>query len=401
MILTADPFNAFLDRNEPPPLHAGDGPLAGSTMAVKDIFDIAGQKTGGGNPHKLAEAQPARTTAPAVQALLDAGAAYRGRTQTDELTFSLMGQNVHYPRPVNPAAPDRVTGGSSSGSAAAVAAGLADVALGSDTGGSIRAPAGFCGLVGLRTTHGAIPLVGAMPLAPSFDTFGWFAKDIETYIRVADVLLDRETTAAWNVAKLRVMHLDILDGLVIGAAEADAYRRMAAIAHGLLGQPVAATALTHSIDDLYWCFRSLQAYEAWGVHGAWISGADRQLDPAVRDRFAFGATIDAATRDAETALRDAFRTELAECLGDDGILIMPTAPGAAPLRDSSFDDFQAYRERALRLLCLSGLSGFPQITLPLGQIDGAPFGLSLLGPAGSDRRLIALGRGILDAAKER
>jgi amidase len=116
-----------------------------------------------------------------VQKLLDAGARFIGRTQTDELTFSLMGQNAHFPEPVNPAAPDRVTGGSSSGSAAAVAGGLADIALGSDTGGSIRAPASFCGLIGLRTTHGAITLEGAMPLAPSLDTFGWFARDIETY----------------------------------------------------------------------------------------------------------------------------------------------------------------------------------------------------------------------------
>lgn len=401
MTLTTDPFNAFLDRNEPPPPHAGDGPLAGCTMAVKDIFDIAGQRTGGGNPRKLAEARPAPMTAPAVQALLDAGAACVGRTQTDELTFSLMGQNVHFPHPVNPAAPERVTGGSSSGSAAAVAAGLVDIALGSDTGGSIRAPASFCGLVGLRTTHGAIPLAGAMPLAPSFDTFGWFAKDIETYIRVAAVLLAPEPALAWNVARLRVMHLDVLDGLVAGTQEAAEYRRMAAIAHGLLGRPVAAPALTHSIDDLYWCFRRLQAHEAWAVHGAWISASDRQLDPAVRERFAFGAGVDAATRDAETARRDAFRTELAERLGEDGILVMPTVPGAAPLRDASPDDLQAYRERALRLLCLSGLSGFPQITLPLGRIGGAPFGLSLLGPAGSDRRLIALGRGMLDAGRER
>ena len=174
-----DPFNAFLDHSSEAVSHASEGPLSGLTLAVKDIFDIAGHRTGGGNPNKLAEAATARATAPSIQKLLDAGARFVGRTQTDELTFSLMGQNAHYPFPINPAAPDRVTGGSSSGSAAAVAGGLADIAIGSDTGGSIRLPASFCGLIGLRITHGSISLQGAMPLAPSLDTFGWFARDIE------------------------------------------------------------------------------------------------------------------------------------------------------------------------------------------------------------------------------
>ena len=165
------------------------GPLAGLTLGVKDIFDVAGYVTGCGNPDKAENDPPAAKTAPAVQKLLDAGARFLGKTQTEELAFSLTGQNVHFPHPVNPGAPDRVTGGSSSGSAAAVAGGLADIATGSDTGGSIRAPASFCGLVGLRTTHGAISLDGTMPLAPSFDTFGWFARDIETYVKVGEVLL--------------------------------------------------------------------------------------------------------------------------------------------------------------------------------------------------------------------
>ena len=426
-----DPFNAFVVGPETAAKAAPPGPLSGLTLAVKDIFDVQGQRTGGGNPQKLAEANPAAETAPAVQKLLDAGAIQIGRTQTDELTFSLLGQNAHYPFPVNPAAPDRVTGGSSSGSAAAVAGGLADIATGSDTGGSIRAPASFCGLVGLRTTHGAISLEGAMPLAPTFDTFGWFAKDMETYERVARILLapssgpsgrllpagekraaDRpvsssphrgaggERSEPGEGAQLRPFRLPALNALVLGNAEAAEYRRMETLVADVLGAPAEAPPLSRSMDDLYWTFRRLQAYEAWAVHGPWIEAKDRKLGPGVIERFEFGKSLGCEIANNETPNRAALREELAQLLGDDGVIVMPTVPGAAPLKDGPFDTLQDYRERALRLLCLSGLTGFPQITMPLGTVDGAPFGISLLGPTGSDMALIGLARRIIDHAGE-
>lgn len=391
-----DPYNAFVAGPETPAAGSGSGPLAGLTFAVKDIYDVKGQRTGGGNPQRLAEASPAHKTAPPVQKLLDAGATLVGRTQTDELTFSLMGQNAHYPWPVNPAAPGRVTGGSSSGSAAAVAGGLVDFASGSDTGGSICGPASFCGLIGLRTTHGAIPLDGAMPLAPTFDTFGWFAKDAETYERIANVLL----RPSGSLAKPRPLHLPALDGLLLGDAEAAEYRRMAGIVADVLGAAAEAPPLTQPIDELYWTFRKLQAYEAWAVHGPWISQKERNLGPGVKERFEFGSTLGCEVASAETSKRTALRDELAQLLGDDGVIVMPTMPGAAPLTDTPFDDIQNYRERALRLLCLSGLSGFPQITIPLGRVDDAPFGISLLGPAGTDMSLIGLARDILAHAQK-
>ncbi|MGX9574942.1 amidase [Mesorhizobium sp. f-mel] len=391
---TCGPLNAFLDLDDIPVSNAQSGPLAGLRLAVKDIYDVAGYRTGCGNPQKHREASPASATAPAVQALLDSGARFVGKTQTDELAFSLMGLNAHFPSPVNPAAPDRVTGGSSSGSAAAVAGGLADIAIGSDTGGSIRAPASFCGLIGLRTTHGRISLEGAMPLAPSLDTFGWFARDMATYEKVGTVLLD-DDRQRHDLA--RALALDALDGLVLGPQQADEYRAMVRTVASVLGAPRTVAPLSHSTDDLYWCFRKLQGYEAWQNHGAWISQGDRMLGPGVKERFEHGATIDLATARHETERRVSFRIELADLLGEDGVLVLPTAPGAAPLKAASFDELQTYRERALRLLCLSGLSGFPQITLPLGKADGAPFGLSLLGPKNSDRQLLTLAARILSA----
>lgn len=389
---TRGPLNAFLDVDQIAVANVQSGPLAGLRLAVKDIYDMAGYRTGCGNPQRYRETSPASATARAIQALLDSGARFVGKTQTDELAFSLMGLNAHFPSPVNPAAPGRVTGGSSSGSAAAVAGGFADIAIGSDTGGSIRAPASFCGLIGLRTTHGRISLDGTMPLAPSLDTFGWFARDMVIYDKVGAVLLGDDLH---RHELQRPLALDVLDALVLGPKEADEYRGMVQNVASVIGAPQAASPLSHSIDDLYWCFRKLQGYEAWQSHGAWISEGDRMLGPGVKERFEHGATIDAATARCEAERRDAFRHELADRLDDDGVIVLPTVPGAAPLKAASFDDLQIWRERALRLLCLSGLSGFPQITLPLGQVDGAPFGLSLLGPKNSDRQLVALAARIL------
>lgn len=397
MTNATDPFNAFLEAKQVLVPNAQSGPLSDLRLAVKDIYDVAGLVTGCGNPQILAEGKAASQTAPAVQAMLDAGARFVGKTQTDELAFSLMGQNAHYPHPINPADPTRVTGGSSSGSAAAVAAGLADIAVGSDTGGSIRAPASFCGLLGLRTTHGLISLDGTMKLAPSLDTFGWFTKDVETYAAVAKLLIGED---AHRGQLSRPLALDWLDTLPTGPIEAAEYSTMRALAELAIGPTTMALPLSLSPDELYWCFRRIQAYEAWQTHGAWILAKDRGLGPGVKERFEFGRTIDAADYQAEIARRGVLRAQLAGQLGDDGILVLPTVPGAAPFANGSHEELLAYRERALRLLCLSGLTGFPQITLPIGKVDGAPFGLSLLGPAGSDIALIALGRKILQAATD-
>ena len=391
-----DPFNAFVERPERLEF-AKDGPLHGETLGVKDIFDVEGLVTGWGNPQRKSESVTAAATAPSVQKLIDAGAQFVGKTQTDELAFSLMGQNAHFPHPVNRAAPDRVTGGSSSGSAAAVASGLASIATGSDTGGSIRAPASFCGLVGLRTTHGRISLEGAMPLAPSLDTFGWFARDIGLYEKVGNLLLGADT----HGEKLaRFLYIPVLEHLLAGEKEVAAYRPMFGAVRSVMGAPRAAAQPTATIDELYLCFRQIQGAEAWAVHGQWISERDRGLGPGVKDRFEYGSTIDSETVQTQIKRRERFREELAAILGGDGVLVLPTVPGAAPLASSSFEELQGYRERALRLLCLSGLSGFPQISLPIGSVHDAPFGISLIGPSGSDRQLIALGREILEAAEK-
>ncbi|MCP4316776.1 MAG: amidase [Hyphomicrobiales bacterium] len=393
-LVRTDPFNAFMDIDGPAIEPKPGGPLSGCTLAVKDIFDVAGYKTGCGNPQKLEETAPARTTAPAVQVLLDAGAEFIGKTQTEELAFSLTGDNAHYPRPINPAAPDRVTGGSSSGSVAAVAGELADIATGSDTGGSVRAPASYCGLVGLRATHGLISLAGTMPLAESFDTVGWFTRDIDLYIEIAGLLLP-QSSALLN----RVMRLPEQEAMLAGTAEMNAFEAAAKAVEEITGNAKQTTLGSLDIEQRYWTFRRIQSYEAWQAHGAWISAAERNLGPGVKERFAFGSEISDAEYAAETENRRTLVEEFADLVADDGLIVMPTVPGAAPLARGTFNEIQDYRERALRLLSLSGLTGYPQLTLPLSTVGGAPFGLSLMGPRGSDLALLAIGRNLLKATQ--
>jgi amidase len=194
MPLIHDTAHAFVPYPDAPVPHAATGPLSGLCFAAKDLFDVAGYPTGGGQPFVLAMSGIKTQTAPAVQQLLDAGARFIGKTVTDELAFSMNGNNAHFGAPINGAAPDRISGGSSSGSASAVSSRLCDFALGSDTGGSVRAPANHCGLYGIRPSHGRISLEGVLDLAPSLDTCGYFARDVETFARVSDVLLGADAT---------------------------------------------------------------------------------------------------------------------------------------------------------------------------------------------------------------
>lgn len=390
-----DTVNGFMNYPDVPVESAPDGRLAGLTLAVKDIFDVAGYPTSCGNPTKLAGAEPASSTARAVQMLLDAGAQFAGKTITDELAFSLAGQNVHYGAPVNSKAPERISGGSSSGSAAAVAAGLVDIATGSDTGGSIRAPASYCGLIGLRTTWGRIPLDGTMPLAWSLDTFGWFARDMATYKDVGAVLLGHyeEPGAALSRALVATDAFDLLMDEHDHAALAPAMAQVASI----LGEPAPATVASDGLEAWYWTFRYIQAYEAWQAHGDWIEQTKPDLGPGVGERFFFGRDVDEKTFRDSRRHRTDIQKRMELLLGEDGVLILPTVPSIAPRQDAPLDALDAFRNRALSILCIAGLTGFPQISLPMAERDGCPLGLSLIAPAGRDRALIALAARILDA----
>lgn len=389
-----DPAHAFMPYPKVPVPHAATGPLAGLDFGVKDLFHVAGYPTSGGQPLLLALLGVQDRTAPTVRKLLDAGARFAGKTVTDELAFSMNGQNAHFGSPVNGAAPDRICGGSSSGSASAVSSRLCDFALGTDTGGSVRAPASHCGLVGLRPTHGRISLHDVLDLAPSLDTCGWFARDVATFARVADVLLGDD--AAPVPANVRLLAPTDLWPLATPAAT-DALAPVRRRIEDILGPARPVQVVLQDLDTLYWRFRHLQGHESWQTDGPFLRRFAPPLGPGVAQRFAWSAEVTDAQVLEARAYRERFRAQLADLLEADGVLLMPTMPDIAPLANESEAGLEDYRNRAIRLLCSAGLSGFPQLTLPLARRDGAPLGISLLGPAGSDRSLVRLAERIAQA----
>lgn len=382
-----DSFGAFMKGGPVTLDGSGQGPLAGLTFAAKDVFDIAGHPTSNGQPvwpetHPL----PART-AGAVQQLLDAGAMLVGKTVCDEMCYSLAGDNAHYGAPINPAAPDRAVGGSSSGSAAAVAGGLVDFALGTDCGGSVRCPASFTGLYGLRPTHDRVDASGVAPLAGSFDVVGWFARDAKLFADVGGVLLGGQRR---DIVPVRALILeDAFSRMPDGereATEAAADRAIAKL--GLT--PERVTVAAEGLDRWFAAFRHLQALEIWGNHADWVRENSPAFGPGVKERFAYAATLTDADRAEHQPVRDIARARIDTLLsGGDAILVMPTAP-VSPKRDASDAEVEDFRARTMGLTCLAGLSGCPQYSLPLASTD-APLGISLLGPRGADETLLEFG----------
>ena len=382
-----DPAHAFVPYPDVPVPHAATGPLSGLRFGVKDLFDVAGYPTGGGSPFVLAMSGIKTRTAPTVQRLLDAGAAMAGKTVTDEFAFSMNGNNAHFGAPINGAAPERISGGSSSGSASAVSNGLCDFALGTDTGGSVRAPANHCGLYGLRPTHGRIALAGVLDLAPSLDTCGFFTRDSHSFARVASVLMDADPQAL--PATPRLLWPTDVWALLAPEVAADA-APVADAVQAVLGRASPVAVVQDSFDAMYWHFRHLQGRESWMTDGPLIERFAPPLGPGVAERFAWSKQVSDAQFAAAGAFRSSYAQWIDDLLGHDGVLLMPTMPDVAPLSAAPDSALEDYRNRAIRMLCIAGLARTPQLSLPLLRRNGAPMGLSLLGPRGSDRSLVAL-----------
>lgn len=398
MPIVHDTARAFMPYEGPAVPHAPTGPLAGLTFGVKDLFDVAGYPTSGGQPLLLALSGIKARHAVTVQRLLESGAVFAGKTVTDELAFSMNGNNAHFGAPINGGATDRISGGSSSGSASAVSNRLVDFALGTDTGGSVRAPASHCGLYGIRPTHGRVSLEGCLDLAPSLDTCGWFARDALTFARVADVLMQPDAPGLAQGLASRPRLLLPTDVWALAVPEAaQALSGPQAHIEATLGAATAVEAALDSFDDMYWNFRYIQGREAWMTDGGFIERYHPPLGAGVAQRFSWSKAVTDAQVAQATAFRARFVAHLQSLLGDDGVLLMPTMPDVAPLRSDSEDALEDYRNRAIRMLCIAGLSGLPQISLPLGRRAGAPLGISLLGPAGSDRSLIAMAQRVAQA----
>jgi amidase len=364
----------------------GSGPLDGRTMAVKDMFAIEGHVSSFGLARWRETHAPAGSTAPVIQALLAAGASMAGLAKMDQIAWSIVGNVGEGTAPLNAVYPDRFTCGSSSGPASAVAAGLADIGIGSDTGGSVRAPAAACGLFGLRPTHGVINIAGALPLAPSFDTVGILTRDLGLLGQVLSVVVSGvdEPGAFRRVA----MPSDGLGSL--SAAAADAVRNVATdLAHEAgceLVEQEFGEFLNGAVEGL---FSRLQAREVWDNHGPWLAQNTDALAPDVASRVRRAGELSREPATADELAWRAFRDAVDEWLPADTVAVLPVLANLPLRREGTAEEILAFRSNALVYTAPGSLSGRPELVVPVRHAaTGLYVGVGVLGPRGSDAALV-------------
>ena len=360
------------------------GALSGLDVVVKDVFDIAGTVTGFGNPDWARLHPPASADAAVVSRLRDAGARITGKTTTVEFTFGLEGTNHWYGTPLNPAAAQRLPGGSSCGSASAVAAGLAGVGLGSDTGGSVRIPASYCGLFGIRPSLGAISLQGAMPYAPSLDVPGWLCRDPQTLRRVGDELLPCGPALDGGLLLLR----EAFDNARPEVAEA-----LGRVCDRLAGAGWSVHELGlagHSLEPLREAMADIHGREVWQSLGAWIEVHAPAMGEHTAQRMRTASRVQGSTVRSARSLREAFRARMQRLLGAGAVLVFPTSPCVAPPCEAVPSSLDELRRQTQRVTAIAGLAGLPEVSMPVTRVDGLPVGLSLAAAAGRDRALLEL-----------
>ena len=400
----AQPLDRSVWRNVGDPFwHAqGDGPLNGLTFAVKDLFAIAGRRIGAGNPTYLRHARPEATTAPAVSDLLLGGASLRGIARTDEFAYSIAGDNPHYGTPPNGAVPGALPGGSSNGPASAVATGQTEIGLATDTAGSIRVPASYQGLWGLRTTHDLVPRQGLVPLAQSFDTIGWLTRDSATLQRVVDWCLTYDGSAStervYGSSDEDLPWRFLVVAEAVEAAEPATREAFGALLDRIAAAPDAPAVGTVSIGDLdryYEPFRIVQGAEAWRNHGQWLREHPDATGAAVGERFRIASEITGEQEAAARAELRGLREHLRELAGD-AVLVLPAVPGPAPMRTRSGAQVDAVRAATLRMTTPAAVGGLPALSAPLltvaSQLGPAPVGVSFVSGEGTDIALVRAAR---------
>ncbi|GMG99708.1 hypothetical protein Nepgr_001548 [Nepenthes gracilis] len=421
-------YGAFMEKfilAPPPPSSASPHPLPldGLTFAVKDIFDVEGHMTGFGNPDWARTHTTAKSTAPAVLAILRAGATCVGKTVMDEMAFSINGENIHYGTPRNPCAPDRVPGGTSSGSAVAVGAKLVDLALGTDTGGSTRVPASFCGILGFRPSHGLVSVVGVIPMSQSFDTVGWCARDPSILKQVGRALLplpDMETASpskiiiAEDCFRLLTIPIDrvkqplvksvekLFGGHVIENMNFGDYvkENVPSLMHFMDKGGPGLEYNIPSLAALSTAMRTRQKYEFKNNHGEWVASVNPDLGPGIAERVWESIRMTYENIDLCQSVKTEFHAALCSLLGEFDVLAIPTVPGPPPRLQTETKSLETFRARAFSLLFIAGASGFCQATIPLGMHENLPVSVSLLAKHSSDRFLLNLVETVYGTIKE-
>lgn len=388
----ADPHNAFCHDVDVHIDGKPGGPLSGLAFGAKDLFHVKGHRTGGGNFDWRDTHPPADETAWAIEALLAAGATLVGKTITDEISRGIFGESAFYGTPTNARAPGRIPGGSSSGSAAAVAGGTVPFALGTDTAGSVRVPSSFCGLYGIRTTHGRVPFQGVLPQAPSFDTVGWMADDAEVFAKVSAVLLETEVEA------VRPGRIFLAEDALAVAEPAVAAAVEAAVARAFAQGTVIERIRLSPTGLAGWSSHQaiLQGREAWTTFGDWIDSTNPRFSFEVADNFLRGTRAGPDELAAAREVREEVRERVHALLADGSVIALPTTPFPAPPAGQKRSTMWGLRSGIIALTAVSGMAGTPQVTMPFAAVDGLPVGVSLIGPPGSDEWLVGAA---LDAAR--
>ena len=380
-----DPANCLVPENLRSPIKGEpSGPLSGLTFVAKDLFDVAGHRTSNGSPDFHHHAKPSLTNAMVISKLLAAGATLTGMTICDEFFYSLTGANAHYGTPINLRAPGRLPGGSSSGSAAAMTAGISDFAVGSDTGGSVRIPASFCGLWGIRPSLGRVSLDGGRAMAPSFDTAGWFTNDAELLSVVGRVVLegspDRSAIERFVIADDVLARTD--DPITsafstwVKTAALDAVENLTIASDGL---------------DSWWnVFRIIQAGEVKTTNLPWVRKYKANLGEGIKERFLMAEQVTDIELNKARQEREEIVKKINAVIAPGTVLVMPTAPCIAPKLDAESAALDSFRSNTMALTCIAGLAGLPQVSMPVLAVDDCPVGVSLVGAQGSDEQLLKL-----------
>jgi amidase len=398
--ITVAHSNAFVTTFDLSP--TSSGPLDGLRFAVKDTIDVAGFKTGCGNPTWRDSHPAAVVHAVCVEQLLLAGARCVGKTICDELAFSLLGENHFYGTPLNAHAPDRVPGGSSSGSASAVACGLSDFALGTDTGGSTRIPASNCGIWGYRPSHDFVSVAGVNPLAPSFDSVGVFAQSADVLAKVSLVLL---AGAPVSASKPTNIHL-IREAFALADADVqEALSEPVRQLRDIFGSAVRESSLQELVGDdagrsfATWAdtFCVIQWAEIENCLGAWIAAARPEFGPEIAASFQLMKQLDRRRVGEAIQHRERYFHSLNQSLGSEDLLCIPTTPALAPRKGDPprrSSSGSGYYPRALSLTSVAGMGRLPQVSLPIAKADGVPVGLSLLARHGQDSFLLQVAKNV-------
>ena len=386
------------------------GVLAGMRLAVKDLFSVAGHKNGAGNAEWFRQADKANETSISVQKLMAQACQFVGFTHTDELAYSLEGNNHHYGAAENPKLAGYSCGGSSMGSAAAVAANLADIGLGTDTGGSIRVPASYCGLYGIRPSHGVINDQGLLPLAPAFDTTGWLTNSADLLAKVGDALLPKQPV--YKVEQLLVCEplFDLIEPNLANALS----NKLDEIAPNFAKVSpfkIAGIADKGLLNELADAFRILQGREIARTHKQWLKSLSPNYSahfaPAISARFEMALALTDSEEKQAKQVQQRWQKVMQQ-LSPTSALFLPTTPTIAPKLGA---DTSTLRAKILTLTAIAGLCGAAQVHIPdisviiscdqQGEQQGeqqdklqdelvAPYGYSLLMAANNDRTLLNL-----------